>query len=81
MPGHGRPRVTLVYLTDKTASSKWIDWEITESLKCAKGVIGAYKGDTPPAKTPLAFQKNGYKAVKWERVVLVKAVEGANTKR
>ncbi|UEO00380.1 TIR domain-containing protein [Acidiferrobacter thiooxydans] len=27
-----------MYLTDKTASSKWIDWEIAESLKRAKGV-------------------------------------------
>jgi hypothetical protein len=31
--------VTLVYLTDKTASSKWGNWEIEESLK--RGSLGA----------------------------------------
>ena len=37
--------------------------------------VGAYKGDTPPAKTSLAFQQNGGKAAKWEHVALVKAIE------
>ncbi len=73
--------VTLVYLTEKTASSKWVNWEIEESLKRGKGVIGVYKGDTPPAKTPAAFQQNGCKAVKWEHAALSKAIEDASTKR
>ncbi|WP_345798205.1 TIR domain-containing protein [Castellaniella sp. MT123] len=34
-----RCSVTLVYLTDKTASSKWINWEIEESLKRGKGRV------------------------------------------
>ena len=73
--------VTVVYLSDKTASSKWVNWEIEESLKRGKGVIGVYKGDTPPSETPLAFQQNGCKAVKWEHVTLAKAIENASTKR
>lgn len=73
--------VTLVYLTEKTASSKWVNWEIEESLKRGKGVIGVYKGDTPPTKTPPAFQQNGCKAVKWEHAALTKAIEDASTKR
>lgn len=73
--------VTVVYLTDKTATSKWVNWEIEESLKRGKGVIGVYKGDTPPAKTPPAFQKNGCKAVKWEHAALSAAIEDASTER
>lgn len=76
-----RCSVTLVYLTDKTASSKWVNWEIEESLKRGKGVIGVYKGDTPPAITPPAFQSNGCKTVKWEHSALTKAIEDASTKR
>lgn len=76
-----RCSVTLVYLTDKTASSKWVNWEIEESLKRGRGVIGVYKGDAPPAKTPPAFQQNGCKAVKWEHAALAKAIEDASTKR
>mgnify|MGYP001160571068 CR=1 FL=1 len=76
-----RCSVTLVYLTDKTASSKWVNWEIEECLKRGKGVIGVYKGDTPPAKTPPAFHQNGCNAIKWEHAVLIKAIEDASTRR
>ena len=76
-----RCSVTLVYLTDKTASSKWVNWEIEESLKRGKGVIGVYKGDTPPARLPPAFQQNDCEAMKWEHAGLTKAIEDASTKR
>lgn len=76
-----RCSVTLVYLTDKTATSKWVNWEIEESLRRGKAVIGAYKGDTPPAKVPPAFQRCKCKAVKWEHAAMTKAIEDASTKR
>ncbi|MHA6846520.1 TIR domain-containing protein [Ralstonia syzygii] len=76
-----RCSVTVVYLTDKSASSKWVNWEIEESIKCGKGVIGVYKGDTPPAKLPSVFQQHGCKAVKWEHVGMMKAIEDASTTR
>lgn len=76
-----RCSVTLVYLTNKTAASHWVNWEIEESLKRGKGVVGVYKGDTPPASTPPVFQQHGCKAVKWEHAALAKAIEDASTKR
>ena len=76
-----RCSVTVVYLTEKTASSKWVNWEIEESLKRGKGVISVYKGDKTPSNTPPAFQQNGCKAVKWEHASLMKAIEEASTKR
>ncbi len=76
-----RCSVTVVYLSDKCASSSWVNWEIEESFKRGKGVIGVYKGDTQPAKTPAAFQQNSCKAVKWEHAALMKAIEDANAKR
>lgn len=76
-----RCSVTVVYLTDKTASSEWVNWEIEESLKRGKGVVGVHKGDMPPAKTPPAFQQNGCKAVKWGHAALMAAIEEASTKR
>jgi MTH538 TIR-like domain (DUF1863) len=63
------------------ASSKWVNWEIEESYKRGKGVIGVYQGDAPPAKTPPAFTKNACKTVKWEHAALIKAIEEASTKR
>lgn len=76
-----RCSVTMVYLSDKTASSKWVNWEIEESLKRGKGVIGVYKGDVSPEKTPPAFQKNNCKSVKWGHAELNKAIELASIKR
>ena len=76
-----RCSVTMVYLSEKTASSKWVNWEIEESLKRGKGVIGVYKGETPPAQTPPAFKQNECKAVKWEHAALTKAIDYASTKR
>lgn len=76
-----RCSVTVVYLSDKSATSKWVNWEIEESLKRGKGVIGVYKGETPPTKTPPAFQQNGCKSVKWEHEAIMKAIKDANAKR
>lgn len=76
-----RCSVTLVYLSEKAASSKWVNWEIEESFKRGKGVIGVHKGDTPPVKTPPAFQQNGCKIVKWDHAALMAAIGNANVKR
>lgn len=76
-----RCSVTVVYLSEKTASSKWVNWEIEESIKRGKGVIGVYKGDKVPSSVPPAFQQNGCKSVKWEHAALTKAIEDASTKR
>ncbi len=76
-----RCSVTMVYLTDQSASSKWVNWEIEESIKRGKGVIGVYNGDAPPAKLPSVFQQNGCKAVKWEHAQMTKAIEEASTNR
>jgi len=76
-----RCSVTVVYLSEKTASSTWVNWEIEESIKRGKGVIGVYKGDKAPTNVPRAFQQNGCKSVKWEHTSLMKAIEDASTRR
>ena len=57
--------VTVVYLSENAATSKWVNWEIKESLKQGKGVIGTYSGNTPPTSVPPAFSEAGCTAVKW----------------
>jgi len=76
-----RTSVTLVYLSPKSAGSEWVDWEIRESLKMGKGVIGVYKGDKPPHVVPPAFKENKLEAVKWSHEELSKAIEEASKKR
>ena len=50
--------VTLVYLSRNTAKSKWVDWEIRESIRLGKGIVAVYKGDAPPKIFPRAIAEN-----------------------
>lgn len=76
-----RCAVTLVYVSEHSVKSRWVNWEIEESLRRGKGVLGVYSGDKPPANLPSALVANGCKIVKWEHASLMKAIEEANAKR
>lgn len=76
-----RVSVTAVYLSNDSAKSEWVEWEIAESLKRGKGVIGVYKGDAPPTQLPLAFKQYGLKTVKWAHQDLMQGIEAASRKR
>jgi hypothetical protein len=73
--------VTLVYLSSATAESKWVDWEIRESVRLGKGVIGVYKGASPPAQLPVAIRECGAKIVPWTHEKIAEAIEQASRKR
>lgn len=57
--------VTVVYLSPQTAISRWVAWEIEESLKRGRHVIGVHKGDQPPRTLPESFKQNRLKIVPW----------------
>ena len=76
-----RVSVTVVYLSDHSAQSEWVSWEIEESIRRGKGVVGVYKGDTPPVNLPKAFTENGCASVKWTHDELMQAIEKASQKR
>ena len=73
--------VTIVYLTNDSAKSKWVNWEIEESLKRGKGVIGVHKGDTPPNILPKKFTEHGLKVVPWKHKELSEAIDSAAQKK
>ena len=76
-----RCSVTVVYLSDTTASSAWVNWEIEESIRLGKGVVGVHKADRSPGRIPPALLANGCKVVKWEHALLMKAIKDARLKR
>ena len=59
--------VTVVFLSDASAKSRWVDWEIRESLRQKKHVIGVYPSGAKPAAHP-TFQENGLTAVAWPKL-------------
>lgn len=76
-----RVSVTAVYLSKESAKSKWVEWEIAESLKRGKAVIGVHKGDAPPSQLPAAFRQYGLRTVKWSHQDLMKAIDEGARKR
>ena len=66
--------VTVVYISDNTADSKWVDWEIRETIALGKGVVAMYKGDNPPTRLPKAVSENKVPVVPWRQKELAKAI-------
>jgi glycerophosphoryl diester phosphodiesterase len=60
--------LTVVYLSDRTLQSQWVDWEIEESIRLGKTVIGVHKGKTRPAKLPKLIKKHKLKVVSWSKL-------------
>lgn len=72
-----RCSVTLVYVSEQTVNSKWVNWEIDESLRRGKAVIAIHKGDKPPSKLPASLQNNGIKPIRWTWEGVKKAIDDA----
>lgn len=73
--------VTLVYLSEHAARSAWVDWEIRESLKMGKRVVGVYQGNKPPSKLPKALVENDCPVVPWKHKELMAAIDAVKKAR
>ena len=68
---------TVVYLSPHAAASKWVEWEINQSLAAGKKVLGVYSGKVQPAAAFPAISKNGITCVSWSQ--LATAIENLNS--
>jgi len=76
-----RSSVTLVYVSEHTADSKWVDWEIRESVRMGKAVIAVHKGESPPQKVPNALKELKIPIIRWAQKGIAAAIEKASEKR
>jgi hypothetical protein len=76
-----RASVTMVFLSKHAAASKWVDWEIRESIRQGKGVVGVYQGEKPPSIIPPALAEAKGKIVRWGHAELAAAIEAAASAR
>lgn len=60
-----RSSLTIVYLSDHSSNSQWVDWEIEESIRREKTVIGVHKGNARPAKLPGAIERHNINVIPW----------------
>jgi hypothetical protein len=57
--------VTVVFVSNDTAKSEWVSWEVEESIKQGKHVVGVYPQNARPAVMPATLTRNRIKAVPW----------------
>ncbi|MGC6400330.1 TIR domain-containing protein [Sphingomonas sp. FW199] len=57
---------TVVYVSENTARSQWVEWEVKTSLELGKRVIAMYKGDTPPRNMPSWLKNPSVAKVAWK---------------
>ncbi|MGE8049733.1 TIR domain-containing protein [Pseudomonas monteilii] len=60
-----RCSVTVVYISDNTAQSKWVKWEVEKSLELGKKVIATHAGDRFNGTKPSWISDYGIDTVPW----------------
>ena len=68
---------TIVYCTEESAKSKWVNWEVETSLKMGKKVVCMYQGERPSKFPPAAKQaidEGKVKVVQWSAKGLNEAI-------
>lgn len=73
--------VTLIYISENTHESEWVEWEAREGIALGKGVVCVHKGDAPPSKLPGFIKELGLKIIPWKHKELSSAIETAAKKR
>lgn len=66
--------LTLVYVSDHAAKSKWVNWEVEESVKLEKKVVGVYQGEIP-GRLPPAIKKHRIRVIAWSHKGLARALK------
>ncbi len=72
-----RSSVTIVFCTEDSAKSKWVNWEVETSLSLGKRVICMYQEGQKPNRLPPAAEGAGnkVKVVPWSANAISAAIE------
>ncbi|WP_339412976.1 TIR domain-containing protein [Pseudomonas sp. EA_35y_Pfl2_R5] len=63
-----RASVTVVYISNDTAQSKWVKWEVEKSLELGKKVVAVHSGSRFNGTEPKWISENGIKTVAWSKL-------------
>jgi len=70
-----RSSVVLVLLTEHSAQSHWVEWEINEAVRQGKRVIGMHTHANPPSHLPAPFVEHGLRVIPWSHENIMQALE------
>ncbi|GAA5661730.1 hypothetical protein Brsp07_00190 [Brucella sp. NBRC 14130] len=63
-----RSSVCVVYISDNTAQSRWVTWEVETSLALGKKVVAVHPKGGAPRQNPSWVAKHGIKVVQWNKL-------------
>lgn len=63
-----RSSVTVVYLSDHAAKSRWVEWEVKKSLDLGKKVVAVHPKGAAVAHAPSWLAENRIKTVTWSKL-------------
>ncbi len=63
-----RASVTVVYLSENTAQSRWVEWEVEKSVELGKRVVAVHSNDQPRGSMPGWVERHGVRVVPWSKL-------------
>ncbi len=63
-----RCSVTVVYVSESTAQSRWVQWEVERSLALGKKVVATHSGASPASALPKWLSRPEIKTVPWSKL-------------
>ena len=63
-----RTSVCLVYLSEHTAISQWVTWEVEKCIELGKRVVAVHSGDSPPTSLPSWVKQYAIKVTPWSNL-------------
>lgn len=60
-----RASVCVVYLSESTAQSKWVKWEVDEAVRLGKKVVAVHPNEGAPSNAPDWIRQHGISVVEW----------------
>lgn len=63
-----RSSTTVVYLSENSAQSKWVAWEVQKSIELGKRVVAVHKGDSFKGNQPSWIKEHKIQIVRWSNL-------------
>jgi hypothetical protein len=63
-----RSSMTVVYLSNDTPTSRWVEWEVKKAKELGKEVVATHKGDAAHLKLPTFLNELDIKIVPWAKL-------------
>ena len=68
----------VVYVSDRTRHSEWVEWEIDYAQKLGKRIVGVWARGDRNCEIPEALDRHGDAVVGWNGESIIDAINGAS---